>query len=106
MTSPDIQKDIAHSFAKETSGKMLEELRDEYFAILIDESRDVSCKQQMAVVLRYVDRMGFVMKRLLGLVHVTNTSPLSLKENIYSLLSQYSLSPSHIRMGTGQVGGG
>jgi len=28
MTSPDIQKDIAHSCAKETIGKMLEELGD------------------------------------------------------------------------------
>ena len=51
----------------------------------------------MAVVLRYVDRMRFVMERLLGLVHVTDTNFSSLKENIYSLLSQYSLSPSRIR---------
>jgi len=80
MTSPDIQKDIAYSCTKETIGKMLEELRDRHFAILVDESRDASCKQQMAVVLRCVDRMGFVMERLLGLVHVTGTSSLSLKE--------------------------
>jgi len=97
MTSPNIQKDIAHSCAKETIGKMLEELGDGYFATLVDESHDVSCKQQMAVVLRYVDRMGYVMEQLLGLVHVTDTSSLSLKENTYSLLSQYSLSPSRIK---------
>ena len=41
--------------------------------------------------------MGFVMERLRGLIHVTDTSSLLLKENIYSLLSQYSLSPSRIR---------
>jgi len=90
MTSTDIQKDIAHYFAKETIGKMLEELGDGYFAILVDESRDVSYKQQMASVLRYVDRMGFVMEQFLSLVHITDTSSLSLNENIYSLLSQYS----------------
>jgi len=69
---------------------MLEELGDGYFAILVDESRDVSYKQQMASVLRYVDRMGFVMEQFLSLVHITDTSSLSLNENIYSLLSQYS----------------
>jgi len=87
LTSPDIQKDIAHFCAKETIGKILEELGDGYFAVLVDESCDVSCKQQMVVVLRYVDKIGFVMEHLLGLVHVTDTSSLSLKENIYSLLS-------------------
>jgi len=35
MTSPDIQKYIAHSCGKETIGKMLEELEDGYFAILV-----------------------------------------------------------------------
>jgi len=51
LTSPDIQKDITHSCAKETIGKILEELRDGYFAVLVDESRDVSCKRQMAFFL-------------------------------------------------------
>ncbi|XP_049363054.1 uncharacterized protein LOC125827768 [Solanum verrucosum] len=51
----------------------------------------------MAVVLRYVDRRGFVMKRLLDIVHVKNTSALSLKEAIVNLFSQHSLSISYVR---------
>ena len=50
LTSPDIQKDIAHFCAKETIGKILEELGDGYFAVLVHESRDVSCKQQKCLL--------------------------------------------------------
>ncbi|XP_057540814.1 uncharacterized protein LOC130818673 [Amaranthus tricolor] len=79
MTSPLIQKDIANAYYKETINAILEELGDDYFAILVDESRDVSCKQQMALVLKYVDKRGFVMERFVGLAHVTSTTAESLK---------------------------
>ena len=51
----------------------------------------------MVVVLRDVDRMEFVMEHFLGHVYFIDTSSLSLNKNIYSLLSQHSLSPSRIR---------
>lgn len=51
----------------------------------------------MALILRYVDKRGFVMERVVGLAHVTSTTAKSLKETIYSMLAQLSLSPSHIR---------
>ena len=76
---------------------ILEELDNGYFSILVDESYDVSCKQQMALVLRFVDKKGFVMEHFVGLVHVTDTRSLALKESICSLLSELSLSPSRIR---------
>nr|XP_009802059.1 PREDICTED: uncharacterized protein LOC104247685 [Nicotiana sylvestris] len=46
----------------------------------VDESFDVSRKEQMPIVLRYVDRKGFVMEASIGLVHVLDTSALSLKK--------------------------
>ena len=97
MYSPNIQKDIANACPRETVDVILEEIGDGYFSVLADESRDVSCKQQMAIVLRFVDKMGFVMERLVSLVHVTSTTALSLKEEIYSVLAKLSLSPSRIR---------
>ncbi|XP_016561742.2 uncharacterized protein LOC107860780 [Capsicum annuum] len=51
----------------------------------------------MALVLRYVDKNGEVVERFIGLVHVSDTSACSLKKEIYSLLSDHSLSPSKIR---------
>ncbi|XP_057790808.1 uncharacterized protein LOC131007913 [Salvia miltiorrhiza] len=74
------------------------ELGDGYFAILADESSDVSQKEQLALCLRYVEeKMGKVVERFLGLVHVGDTTALSLRSAIMSLLVEHSLSPSKIR---------
>ncbi|XP_049414568.1 uncharacterized protein LOC125877264 [Solanum stenotomum] len=97
MTCPKIQKDIVIACKIETIKGIIKELNGDYFSLLVDESFDVSRKEQMAVVLRYVDRRGFVMERLLDIVHVKNTSALSLKEAIVNLLSQHSLSLSYVR---------
>ncbi|XP_049383041.1 uncharacterized protein LOC125847472 [Solanum stenotomum] len=97
MTSPIIQKDIVTTCKIETVKAILEELNGDYFALLIDESFDISRKEQMAIVLRYVDRMGFVMVRLIDIIHIQDTSALSLKETIINLLAQHSLSPSRVR---------
>jgi len=96
MTCPKIQKDIVIACKIETIKGIIKELNGDYFSLLVDESFDVSRKEQMAVVLRYVDKRGFVMERLLDIVHVKNTSVLSLKEAIVNLLSQHSLSLSYM----------
>jgi hypothetical protein len=56
MTAPDIQKEIAHAVASKTIDAILKDLGDSPFAILVDESRDISVKEQLAIVLRYVDK--------------------------------------------------
>ncbi|XP_015161270.1 zinc finger MYM-type protein 1-like [Solanum tuberosum] len=96
MTSPIIQKDIVSACKIETIKAILEELNGAYFALLVDESFDISRKEQMATVLRYVDRMGFVMVRLIDIIHIQDTSALSLKKTIINLLAQHSLSPSRV----------
>lgn len=98
LTSPKIQKDIINCCAKETTKRIIEEVGDDYFSILADESSDVSKKEQLALVLRFVNReSGSVVERFLGIVHVDDTSALSLKDAILSLLMEHSLSPSMIR---------
>ncbi|XP_057538192.1 uncharacterized protein LOC130815725 [Amaranthus tricolor] len=98
LTSPKIQKDIINCCAKETTKRIIEEVGDGYFSILADESSDVSQKEQLALVLRFVNReSGSVVERFLGIVHVGDTTALSLKDAILSLLMEYSLSPSMIR---------
>jgi hypothetical protein len=52
MISPHIQKDLAKCCAKHIIENILEEIGDINFSILIDESRDVSVKEQMVVILR------------------------------------------------------
>ena len=63
----------------ETTNTIIREVGDGLFAILVDEARDISVKEQMTVALRYVDERGFVIERFLSIVHVTDTTALSLK---------------------------
>ncbi|XP_076955214.1 uncharacterized protein LOC143629961 [Bidens hawaiensis] len=97
MTSPSIQKELCNCFAEEVLKKIFEELGDDVFSILVDESRDISRKEQMAVVLRYVDKLGFVKERFIGLVHVMETSALSLKSAIDKLFARHNLSIGRVR---------
>ncbi|KAH7663529.1 Ribonuclease H-like protein [Dioscorea alata] len=70
MTTPKIQKDLVHSCAK---------------------------KEQMAIVLRYVDSRGQVIERFLCVEHVIDTSSHTLKEAIDNLFAKYGLSLSRLR---------
>nr|XP_009783286.1 PREDICTED: uncharacterized protein LOC104231920 [Nicotiana sylvestris] len=58
MICPSIQKDIVSSCAKETLKAIVEDLNGDYFGILVNESKDVSHKEQMALVLCYVNKEG------------------------------------------------
>ncbi|KAG5577803.1 hypothetical protein H5410_057937 [Solanum commersonii] len=90
LTCPMIQKDIVNACGKETLKAIIGDLNGNYFGILVDESKDISHKEQMAL-------NGEVVGRFIGLVHVSDTSACSLKKMIYSLLFNHSLSPSKLR---------
>ena len=51
----------------------------------------------MVVVIRFVNNKGNVIERFLGVVHVSNTSALTLKSGLESLFAKYGLSLSRIR---------
>jgi hypothetical protein len=97
LTSPRIQKQIIRCCSEETTRSILEELGDDYYAILADECSDISHKEQLAVCLRYVDKRGSVCERFLGVVHVPGTTSLELKTAIVSLLTSHHLTLSSCR---------
>ena len=74
-----------------------EEIGDAKFCILVDEARDESMKEQMAAVLRYVDTNGFVRERFFEIVHIVDTTVVTLKNEIYYLFSNYCLDIQNIR---------
>jgi hypothetical protein len=92
MTAPDIQKEISNAAASETLDAILKDLGYLSFAILVDESRDISVKEQLAIVLRYIDKWGYVIERFLGSTHVSNTTAAVLKKTIESVLNKHHLS--------------
>ena len=74
-----------------------EEIDDAKFCIIVDEARDQSKKEQMSIVLRFVDKNGYVQERFFGLVHVKDTTASTLKEAIFSILSRHNLDFHNIR---------
>ncbi|CAI0448419.1 unnamed protein product [Linum tenue] len=97
LTSLDIQKDIVHALALETTKLITMDIADDFFAILAYESRDVSVKEQMGVVLRYVNEKGCVIERFFGVSHVSDTKAVSLKKVIESMLTKHGVSISRVR---------
>ena len=59
-----------------------EEIGNAKFCILVDEAGDESMKEQIAMVLRYVNTDGFVRERFYGIVHVVDIVALTLKKEI------------------------
>ncbi|XP_071708766.1 uncharacterized protein [Rutidosis leptorrhynchoides] len=97
LVSPCIQKDVVKCFKQEVLECIFKEIGDDAFALLVDESSDISKKEQMAIVLRYVDTHGLVKERFVGLVHVKDTSSLSLKSSIDSFFTKHKVSLKQLR---------
>ncbi|XP_047267023.1 uncharacterized protein LOC107851250 [Capsicum annuum] len=97
MISHDIQKDIVAGCKIETIKVIIKDLDGDYFSLLVDESRYISHKDQMVICLRYVDKKGFVKEAFIGLVHVKDTSALSLKKAIVDVLANHSLTLALVR---------
>ncbi|XP_022889133.1 zinc finger MYM-type protein 1-like [Olea europaea var. sylvestris] len=97
MTSPSIHKDLVNCCAIETTRSMINEMGDFLFSILVDESHDNSIKEQMIVVLRFVDKSRQVKERLLDICHIADTCAQSLKDAIDAIFSTHGLSISSLR---------
>ena len=93
----DIQKDIVNAIARETSKAIIKDLDNGFFSILADESRDILVKEQMSLILHYVNKKGIIIEQFLGIVHVASTTALSLKYAIECLLCEHNLSLSNLR---------
>ncbi|XP_068317230.1 uncharacterized protein [Pyrus communis] len=98
LTSHDIQKDLVYAVACETTNAIMFDIGDDaFFSVLVEELHDILVKEQMAVVLRYVNTNGQVVERFVGIKHVPNTTDFSLKEAIDQFFSINGLSISRLR---------
>ncbi|CAN0881724.1 Zinc finger MYM-type protein 1 [Linum grandiflorum] len=96
-TSPRIQKEILGIIANKVRRKIREEIGDSCFSIFVDEAVDEAGREQMYVILRYVNSRGIVTERFFALKSVAKTSAETLKETICDVLSQYYLQVEKLR---------
>jgi len=73
-----------------------EEIDDSKFCIVVEAS-DESKKEQVALMLRFVDKAGLIQERFFDVARVNNTSSLTLKEVVCGILSRHNLDVSNIR---------
>ncbi|XP_031258970.1 zinc finger MYM-type protein 1-like [Pistacia vera] len=97
LTSLEIRKDILSAASNETVSAIIRDLGDSLFTIMIDKSRDISRKEQMTIVLRYINKNGLVVECFLGVEHVTSTTTLSLKATLDNFFSRHGLNFSRLR---------
>ncbi|KAJ1685343.1 hypothetical protein LUZ63_016733 [Rhynchospora breviuscula] len=97
MLSNHIQKDLTKACAEEVMAVAMDEIRGRKFSVLIDESRDVSIKEQMAMILRFVNDEGKVLERFAGIQHIERCTAVALKEALVNMLCSHKLSISMLR---------
>ncbi|CAN1163920.1 Zinc finger MYM-type protein 1 [Linum perenne] len=95
--SPDIQKEILAIMANRVRWQIHEEVGDAYFSILVDEAQDASGREQMALILRFVNSAGILTERFFAIKGVSETSSETLKQVICDVLSQYNLQVEKLR---------
>ena len=86
----EIQKDIVNAIACETFKAIIKDLDNGFFP------RDISVKEQMVVVLCYVNKKKSVIEWFLGIAHVVSTITLSIKYAVEYLLCEHNLSLSRL----------
>ncbi|CAH9103364.1 unnamed protein product [Cuscuta epithymum] len=67
------------------------------FCILVDEARDASHREQMTIILRYVNSCGVLTERFFAIKSVISTTSLNLKNEISDILVRFDLDLSKLR---------
>jgi hypothetical protein len=66
-----------HIIASKVQDAIRKKIEDAKFCILVDEARDESIREQMTIILRFVDEDDFIRERFFHIVHIKNTTALT-----------------------------
>ena len=78
--------------------KICDEIGGSKFCVLVDEAIDASRKEQMAIMLRFVDVHDVIRERFFDIVNVSDTTSSTLKKEIYDVLTLNNLSIYDMRI--------
>ncbi|KAL8547918.1 hypothetical protein ACS0TY_007285 [Phlomoides rotata] len=95
--APSFQKEILSIFGSRVRNKILEEIGDSKFCILVDEAKDIFNKEQMTIVLRFVNVSGLLKERFLDIVHFKDPTAVTPKKKICLVLSRHNLQICNMR---------
>ena len=96
-TSSDIQKELLNVIVNRVWQKIREEIGDAKFCILVNKAQDESKKEQMAIIMRFLDCDGFDRERFFEVVNVKETNASTLKKEKGNVLTRYNLLVEDLR---------
>ncbi|KAL4091374.1 hypothetical protein QTP88_026073 [Uroleucon formosanum] len=87
-TSPEYQNDFISSIAQCTRQIILNSMNKfGVYTIMVDETKDLSKKEQMSFLIRFVDKELNICERSIGCYHMENSNAESLASEIIKVLS-------------------
>ena len=93
--SLEIENEIIELMAKSLVRQLIQEIKSaEYFSLIVDETRDISGKEQLALSVRWVNGSYEIFEDLIGLIEVEKTDAVSLVSTIKGALTSVGLSLS------------
>ncbi|XP_042401473.1 zinc finger MYM-type protein 1-like [Zingiber officinale] len=96
-TSPKVQKEVLNIMANRVRQRIRSEIGDASFCILVDEAQDESKREQMALILRFVNSNGILTERFFEIKSVSDTTSLTLKNTVSDILVHYNLPAQNMR---------
>ena len=96
-TSHGIQEELLDIIGENMTDSIIAEIKSAgAFALILDESLDISRHEQAAVVLRYVNPEFAIKERFVGFFRAVQTDGESLYQLVQGVLSKFKLSIDHI----------
>ncbi|CAF3499847.1 unnamed protein product [Rotaria socialis] len=89
--SPTIQNEILNILADQIRRKISGEIKNRPFVLMADESKDITGKEQMSVVLRYVDAENEIHEHFMGFIKLDQLDAKSLSEKLFEFLQKYEI---------------
>ena len=95
--SPLIQNSLLNIMGSMVRRKICDDIRKSvYYSILADETKDVSKKEQLTIVLRFVDDNAVIHENFLTFVEASELNAAGLTSYILSVLKEHRLDPENI----------